>query len=80
MLVKNTYTYSNITDNAYRIMTLKLTGLEVTALQLAIRREIDRLQQYIQAMPEYSFRDRDIANMKTLKSLLGDLHDNTIKP
>ena len=78
MLLVNTYQYSNL--NAYRIMTLKLTGEETVAIQFAIRREIDRLQQYILDNPSYSWRDRDIANMKALKSVLADLHDNTIKP
>lgn len=78
MLIANTYEYSN--PNAYRIMTLKLTGEETGAIQFAIRREIDRLQQYILDNPSYSWRDRDIANMKALKSVLEDLHDNTIKP
>lgn len=78
MLVANTYEYSN--ENPYRIMTLKLTGQEVGAMQFAIRREIDRLQQYIWDNPNYSWRDKDIANLKTLKSVLMDLHDNTIKP
>lgn len=74
MVTMNTY------DNLYRIMTLKMTGLEVSALQFAIRREIDRLQTYILEHTDYSWRDTDIANMKALKSLIGDLHDHNIKP
>ncbi|MFO8111463.1 MAG: hypothetical protein R6T92_03040 [Desulfosalsimonadaceae bacterium] len=80
MLVANTYEYSKMTDNAYRIMTLKLTGEEVASMQFALRREINRLQAYILDNPKYGWRDRDIANLKTLKSLLEDLHDGTIKP
>ena len=74
MVVKNTY------ENNYRIMTLKLTGPEVAVLQHAIRREIGRLNEYLQENKNYSYRDTDIANMKMLMSLIADLHDYTIKP
>jgi len=74
MVLKNTY------ENNYRIMTLKLTGPEVAVLQHAIRREIGRINEYIQENQNYSYRDTDIANMKMLMSLIADLHDHTIKP
>ena len=74
MVLKNTY------ENNYRIMTLKLTGPEVAVLQHAIRREIARLNEYIQDNKDYTWRQDDIATMKMLMSLIADLHDHTIKP
>ena len=74
MITQNTY------SNDYRIMTLKLTGHEVTAVQHAIRREIGRLNEYIQEHKDYTWRQDDIATMKMLMSLIADLHDHTIKP
>ena len=86
MITQNTY------SNDYRIMTFKLTGREVTAVQHAIRREIARLNEYIQNEENYrwnkndpstvdnNFRNDDIATMKMLMSLIADLHDHTIKP
>ena len=61
-------------------MTLKLTGPEVAVLQHAIRREIGRLNEYIQEHKDYTWRQDDIATMKMLMSLIADLHDYTIKP
>ena len=74
MITQNTY------SNDYRIMTFKLTGHEVTAVQHAIRREIARLNEYIQEHKDYTWRQDDIATMKMLMSLIADLHDHTIKP
>lgn len=74
MLIKNVY------DNQYRIMTLKLTSEEVTALQFAIRREIMRIDEFTTKIKDYSWRNKDIEHMKMLKSLHMDFYDHTIKP
>jgi len=74
MLVKQSFT------EKYREMTFRWTGEESAALAFAIHREIERIDKFIKANPDYIFRDLDIANAKMLKSTLMDLHNYTIKP
>ena len=74
MLVKQSFT------DKYREMTFVWTGEEASAVAFAIRREIDRIDTFLKANPDSTFRDMDIANAKMLKSTLMDLHDHTTKP
>lgn len=74
MLVKQTFT------EKYREMTFRWTGEEAAAVAFAIRREIYRLDEYLKANPDYTYREMDIANAKMLKSTLMDLNNYTIKP